>query len=115
MPPLQDFINNISDSDGFQLLSSNIDNSNEPELTGYKPYVIKDVGGRHIGIIGYTTQETPVLTALGKRNSTGVSLYICCFRLAYIHTIYDNTIYIYIYINCHIYVYILFYHIEHSV
>ena len=94
MPPLQDFINNISDSDGFQLLSSNIDNSNEPQLTGYKPYVIKDVGGRHIGIIGYTTQETPVLTALGKRNSSRVS-YAIVVSEWHIYTQYMTTRYIY--------------------
>jgi len=49
------------------VLSANIDNVDEPGLVGYKPFVIREVGGRRIGIIGYTTVDTPDLTAVGKQ------------------------------------------------
>jgi len=62
---LQQFIHNVSDS--FDVLSANIDNTDEPGLVGYKPFVIREVGGRRIGIIGYTTVDTPGLTAAGKQ------------------------------------------------
>ena len=48
------------------MLSSNIDNRNEPRLSGYKKYIIKEVNGRRIAIIGYTTTDTPILTSAGK-------------------------------------------------
>ena len=64
--PLQDFINNVTADGGFDVLSSNINNSMEVGLTGYKPYVVKEVGGKKIGIVGYTTVDTPVLTSVGR-------------------------------------------------
>ena len=68
LPTLQNFISNITDGDGkFDVLSSNIDNSNEQGLTGYLPWVIKEIGGKKIGIIGYTTKDTVTLTAPGKQ------------------------------------------------
>ena len=68
LPTLQNFISNVTEGDGkFNVLSSNIDNSNEQGLTGFLPWVIKEVGGKKIGIIGYTTRDTVTLTAPGKR------------------------------------------------
>ena len=68
LPTLQNFISNVTEGDGkFNVLSSNIDNSNEQGLTGYLPWVIKEVGGKKIGIIGYTTKDTVTLTAPGKQ------------------------------------------------
>ena len=68
LPTLQNFISNVTEGDGkFNVLSSNIDNSNEQGLTGYLPWVIKEVGGKKIGIIGYTTTDTVTLTAPGER------------------------------------------------
>ncbi|XP_067950858.1 snake venom 5'-nucleotidase-like [Watersipora subatra] len=66
LQPLQNFINNVTVSSGFEVLSSNIDDSNEPGLSGYLPYIVRDVGGKKIGIIGYTTTDTPTLTAVGN-------------------------------------------------
>ena len=62
---LQDFIESVSSPDGFDVLSSNINNTQEPRLAGYKPYVIKRIGVRKVGIIGYTTVDTPALTPVG--------------------------------------------------
>ena len=68
LPTLQNFISNVKEGDGkFHVLSSNIDNSNEQGLTAFLPWVIKEVGGKKIGIIGYTTRHTVTLTAPGKR------------------------------------------------
>ena len=51
----------------FPVLSANISTEREPLLAGkIKPYVIKKVGGREIGIIGITTLETPEVSAPGK-------------------------------------------------
>jgi len=66
LPTLQSFINNISSE--VDILSSNIDNSKEPGLTGYKPYVIKELNGTKVGIIGFTTDDTPMLAGAGKWN-----------------------------------------------
>lgn len=66
LSPLQDFINNVTVCGGFDVLSANIYNLFEPGLTGYLPYIIKEVGDRKVGIIGYTTVNAPVLTKLGK-------------------------------------------------
>lgn len=60
---LQSFITNISSE--VDILSSNIDNSGEPKLTGYKSYVIKDLNGTKVGIIGYTSADTVTLTSVG--------------------------------------------------
>ena len=50
---------------GVEMLSANIDNSRESRLEGYKSYIIQDIGGRQVAIIGYTTTDTPILTAVG--------------------------------------------------
>lgn len=63
VPALKDFINNVSDS--INVLSANIDKMYEPTLN-FKPYVVKIVGTRKVGIVGYTTVDTPILTAPGK-------------------------------------------------
>jgi 5'-nucleotidase/UDP-sugar diphosphatase len=50
----------------FPVLSANIDAEKEPLLNGkIKPYEIKELGSRKIGIIGLTTQETPGVSSPG--------------------------------------------------
>lgn len=50
----------------FPVLSCNIDVTQDPDLNGLiKPYVVATVGGEKIGIIGYTTDETQILSAPG--------------------------------------------------
>lgn len=50
----------------FPLLSANIDASNEPSLAGLiQPYAVLEVGGERIGIVGYTTEDTAILSSPG--------------------------------------------------
>ena len=53
----QPFVENIT----FPIVCSNCDFKKYPQLdTLIKPYIIKEVGGTRIGIIGVLTTETPV-------------------------------------------------------
>lgn len=48
----------------FPVVSANIDASGEPALAGkLKPYVVREIGGRKVGVIGVTTPGTPNLVA----------------------------------------------------
>jgi len=48
------------------VLSANINASQEPELAGLiKPYVVLEVGGEKIGLIGCTTEDTAILSSPG--------------------------------------------------
>ena len=50
----------------FPVLSANINADNEPQLAGLiKPYVVLDVGGQQIGIIGCTVEDTAILSSPG--------------------------------------------------
>lgn len=50
----------------FPVLSANIDASGDPDLAGHiQPYTILEVGGKKIGIVGYTTEETTILSSPG--------------------------------------------------
>ncbi|RME74026.1 MAG: LysM peptidoglycan-binding domain-containing protein [Chloroflexi bacterium] len=50
----------------FPVVSANIDASAEPELAGLiKPYVVLEVGGEKIGVVGYTTEDTAILSSPG--------------------------------------------------
>jgi 5'-nucleotidase/UDP-sugar diphosphatase len=50
----------------FAVVSANIDASNEAALAGLiKPYTVLDVGGEKIGVVGYTTEETAILSSPG--------------------------------------------------
>jgi 5'-nucleotidase len=50
----------------FPVVSSNIDFSGEPALDALiDPYKIVEVGGRKIGIIGFTTEDTPAVSQPG--------------------------------------------------
>ncbi len=52
----------------FPMVSSNVDVSEEPALQGkVKPYVILEVGGRKIGLVGATTTDTPILSSPGDK------------------------------------------------
>lgn len=50
----------------FPVLSANIDVSQEPELAGLlDPYTVLEVGGEKIGVVGYTTEDTAILSSPG--------------------------------------------------
>jgi len=55
-------------SSDFPVVATNIDASEEPALSDIiRPFVTLNVGGEKIGIVGYTTEETPALSKSGKR------------------------------------------------
>lgn len=50
----------------FPVVSANIDASRDPNLAGLiQPYTILEVDGKQIGIVGYTTEETSILSSPG--------------------------------------------------
>ncbi|HUT47988.1 MAG TPA: bifunctional metallophosphatase/5'-nucleotidase [Alphaproteobacteria bacterium] len=52
----------------FPVVATNIDAAREPGLNGLiRPFVVLRVGSRKIGIVGYTTEDTPELSKVGKR------------------------------------------------
>lgn len=63
------FLQNVN----FTILSSNINLDSDPRI---KPYVKKsyvtEVGGEKIGVIGYTTKDTPMISQPGKQHLKGV-------------------------------------------
>jgi 5'-nucleotidase/UDP-sugar diphosphatase len=50
----------------FPVLAANMDLSGEPSLSGIRPYVISEVGGEKVGIIGLITPDTAFLSYPGK-------------------------------------------------
>ncbi|WAR07544.1 5NTD-like protein [Mya arenaria] len=60
--PLPSFLGNVS----FDVVSSSVDVTNEPKLSGrLTKSVIKNVGGENIGVIGYITTETKIISKPG--------------------------------------------------
>ena len=61
-------MNNWLGQTRFNLVTSNVDFSKDPDLAGIapKPYVVKEVGGQKVGFIGATTGETPFISSPGK-------------------------------------------------
>ena len=56
------FMKNVT----FPVLSANINASQEPEMEPLlAPSTVLDVGGEKVGVIGYTTKSTPVLSYTG--------------------------------------------------
>jgi 5'-nucleotidase/UDP-sugar diphosphatase len=50
----------------FPVVSANVDVSSDPELAGLvEPYTVLNVGGEQIGIVGYTTEDTAILSSPG--------------------------------------------------
>jgi len=50
----------------FPVLSASIDATGDPDLAGLiQPYTILEVGSEKIGIVGYTTEETAILSSPG--------------------------------------------------
>ena len=50
----------------FPFLSANIDVSAEPQLAGkIQSYIVKELNGEQVGIIGLTTPETPIISSPG--------------------------------------------------
>jgi 5'-nucleotidase/UDP-sugar diphosphatase len=50
----------------FPVLSANIDASREPQLAGMiAPYAVLEAGGEQIGVVGYITEETGILSKPG--------------------------------------------------
>lgn len=59
---LADFIDAVD----FPVLSANIDDSAEPDLAGkVAGTAIIDVGGEQVGLVGYTTEDTAILSSPG--------------------------------------------------
>ncbi len=51
----------------FPVVSANVDVSNEPELADLvESYTVLDVGGEQIGVVGYTTEDTAILSSPGS-------------------------------------------------
>ncbi len=51
----------------FPVISSNIDSSKDSDLAGLiQPYAILEVKGKQIGIVGFTTEETAILSSPGN-------------------------------------------------
>jgi 5'-nucleotidase len=51
----------------FPMVSANVDVSNEPELAGLiEAYTVIDVGDEQIGVVGYTTEDTAILSSPGS-------------------------------------------------
>jgi len=50
----------------FPVVSANVDVSNEPALAGLvEPYTVLEVGGEQVGVVGYTTEDTGILSSPG--------------------------------------------------
>jgi 5'-nucleotidase len=50
----------------FPVVSANVDVSNEPELAGLvESYAVLEVDGEQIGVVGYTTEDTAILSSPG--------------------------------------------------
>lgn len=51
----------------FPVLSANLDVSREPQLQGdiIRPFTILEIGGRRVGVIGVTTEDTPITSSPG--------------------------------------------------
>ncbi len=59
----------LLDKAAFAVTSANVDFSKEPAVTSKEkipPFVIEEIGGQKIGIIGVTTPETPFISSPGK-------------------------------------------------
>ncbi|MBF0616153.1 MAG: 5'-nucleotidase C-terminal domain-containing protein [Nitrospirae bacterium] len=69
-PVLADFLRSLK-SDGsssISVLSANTDTGSEDALAGLiEPYKIFEIGGRKVGVIGLTTQETPRISSPGGK------------------------------------------------
>ncbi len=63
IPGLIPFMKNVT----FPTLSANIDATLEPEVNALlAPSTVLQVGGQKVGVIGYTTKETPRLSYPGE-------------------------------------------------
>ncbi len=59
---LAEFLKSVS----FPVLAANVDVSAEPRLEGLiRPYVVKEVKGRKVGILGIVTESVPVISSPG--------------------------------------------------
>ena len=57
---------NFIDGADFAVLSANIDASADPELDGLiQPYTILDINGQQVGVVGFTTEDTAILSSPG--------------------------------------------------
>ena len=57
---------------GFPILAANLDASGEPELQGViRPYIIREMGGERIGVIGLITPDTAVSSSPGPNVKFG--------------------------------------------
>ena len=72
-------------SSDFPVVATNIDASEEPALADIiRPFATVNVGGEKIGIIGYTTEETPSLSKSGKRVRFQPAEYVLAGAIAFL-------------------------------
>ena len=61
-----DTLGRFVDGANFPVLSANIDASAEPTLAGkIQPSAVIEIGGETIGVVGYTTEDTAILSSPG--------------------------------------------------
>ena len=62
----------------FPILSANIDASEVPLINGeFFPSTVLEVNGHEIGVVGYTTTETPEIVNPGEKNIFSVIFSVC--------------------------------------
>ncbi len=62
-----ELLSDMIDMADFPIIAANMDLSNEPFLAGkIPPYIIKEISGVKVGIIGLITPETPVISSPGS-------------------------------------------------
>ena len=78
---LAEFLKNVS----FPVISSNMDASGAPVMKGLtRKSVVLEVGGEKVGIVGYTTTETAIISQPGE---------LCLFNYIFIY-IFGKEIYL---------------------
>lgn len=62
-----ELLSDMIDMADFPIIAANMDASNEPFLAGkIPPYIIREIGGTRVGIIGLITPETSVISSPGS-------------------------------------------------
>ena len=71
IPGLAPFLESVH----FDVLSANMDASQEPSIMGlFNKSTVRVVGGRQVGIVGYTTVDTPLISSPGQSTFTFLTM-----------------------------------------